>query len=130
MSIQAMWSRYLCLLAQNEVPDPVQPGPAKGVQFSLNQEVLLVAGIALAVGALIALWAVFFRKRRSSDPHQRAIQSSPFVSEASPAPREHRHGRRRHRRRRSRGAHGHRNPTLQETGGLPAPRGENELPGA
>jgi hypothetical protein len=92
-------------------------------------ETMLVVGLATVLGLGLFAWAFFFRKRRPSDPHRRVIEAGATAGDGTPASDpspNHRHRRRHHRHRRS--SHTHRNPTLQETGGLPAPRPDDQPP--
>ncbi len=124
-----MWCRLYCLLAQGQTdPADLQPVNPESVSFAMTREMMLILGVALALAAALIGWAFFVRKRRPTDPHLRAIEAGPVTDKNAPAePRRHH---RRHRRHRHHGSHSHRNPSLQETGGLPPLRPEEESPQA
>jgi hypothetical protein len=89
-----------------------------------TREALLIIGVSLIVGLVLFLWAYFkFRKKPGVEfgpgqsPH--AIPSKPEAVSSSSGRRRKRHRRRDHRPR---------NPTLDQTGGLPPPRADGELP--
>ena len=89
-----------------------------------TRDALLVIGVSLVVGLVLFLWAYFkFRKKPG-------IEFGPGKSEHEipdkPEPEPRTPGRRRKRQRRR--DHRPRNPTLHDTGGLPPPRGDGELP--
>ena len=88
------------------------------------REALLVIGVSLVVGLVLFLWAYFkFRKKPGIEfgpgQSEHEIPSRPDPEPSSSGRRRKRHRRREHRPR---------NPTLNETGGLPPPRAEGELP--
>jgi hypothetical protein len=117
-----------CYLAQVGT-QPVTKGLDKGTRWDppISREAALILGLSVALGLALFVWAFFFRKRRSNEPHRRVLEAGPMSEEGAPM-REERshHGHRRHRHRRT--SHTHRNPTLQETGGLPLPRPDDQLP--
>ena len=122
--------KALYLLAQgnalNELPVSREtPSPL------LTPEIKIILGLTLAVAASLVFWAYFIRKRKPTDPHARVIEAGPIGSDPG-SDSSHRHHRRRrghrHRRRRSSSRSLQRNPTLQETGGLPPLRPEDEMP--
>jgi len=92
-------------------------------------ETILILGLVLLLGAAAFAWALFLRKRRPHDSRRRVIEAGSTADDGAPVQGEHRHHRHGQRRRRHRSSrHTHRNPTLQETGGLPAPRPEDQPP--
>ena len=113
----------LVLLAQLETV--FNEKPSKSYSSGLK-EILLIIGVALALSVALFIWAAFWRKRRrkhSSSGHHHGEVQPGGNTEESPGKRR----RRRHRK------HSHpdkrpRNPTLAETGGLPPPRPEHEVP--
>jgi hypothetical protein len=124
----SMHQSLSCFLAQADA-GPVLPEPlhsSSSHQTFVNPEFMLVLGLAAALTAAVFVWALVIRKRRPTDPHVRALEPA----RASASGTDDGHGRHRHRRRRHRsnGSRERRNPTLQETGGLPPPRPEDELP--
>ncbi len=122
-----MHHHVVCFLAQGSSAPllPDAPRASSLHQWLGNPQFLLVAGLVVALTAVLFIWALVIRKRRPTDPHLRALEPGGVSAASSNGG--HRH-RRHRRRRRSDGSREHRNPTLQETGGLPPPRPENELP--
>ena len=96
-----------------------------------THELLLAASIALGLGALLFVVVYFrFRTKRLTTDQQRLTprtSSSGMVSGKDAAEDEPEQRRRRRKRRRRRD-HRPRNPSLEQTGGLPPPRPEGELP--
>jgi len=89
-----------------------------------TREALLIIGVSLIVGLVLFLWAYFkFRKKPGIEfgpgKSEHEIPARPQRESSSPGRR-----RKRHRRREPRP----RNPTLHETGGMPPPRADGELP--
>jgi hypothetical protein len=125
---------FLCYLAQGGATAPPQDLARGGNLFTaLKGETGLILGLAVALGLGLFAWALFVRKRRPSDLHRRVIEPGSTADGGEPAQDKqghHSHRRRRHRHRHRHGSHTHRNPTLQETGGLPAPRADDQLPAA
>jgi hypothetical protein len=122
-----MHDQLICFLAQSDVASALPEAPRSGSLSHVfgNPEFMLVLGLAAALAAAVFVWAVAIRKRRPTDPHLRVLEPGPIRDEGS------KDGHRRHRRRRRRrrdGSRDHRNPTLQETGGLPPPRPDDQLP--
>jgi hypothetical protein len=104
-----------CFLAQGRGTLPNVPPRPNGatLQSWLSPEVLAVLGVIAALALGLFVWAFFIRRRKPTDPGARAIEGGLAPAEdANP----------------SRSPHGHRNPTLQETGGLPPSRPEDEPP--
>lgn len=121
-----MMDRIGWFLAQG-VTTPQIPGAARTTPPLLSRDAAMILAIAGGLALLLFIWAFFLRKRRHPDPHMRVIQDSPIPGPNNSNNHRRRHGRRRHHRRQ----HSHemkRNPTLQETGGLPPPRPESEAP--
>jgi hypothetical protein len=130
-----MHHQIYCFLAQGQAAPALPELPERSMfqQFYANREFMLVLGIAVVATVGLLAWACLIRKRRPSDPHLRALEPGAIkFEEESPSEEHHHHHhrRRRHRRRHRQGSHGHRNPTLQETGGLPPLRQEGEPPQA
>src|SRR5262245_45242253 len=98
--------------------------PSKSYSYGLR-EILIIIGVALAVSAALFIWAAFWRRRRSHrSSHHRHGNAQPGGEPSPPTSK-------RHRRRHRKASHPDkrpRNPTLAETGGLPPPRPENEMP--
>jgi len=111
------------LLAAAGGPNPFEPPPLEyqptrifGVTM---RDALLIVGAALVLGLVLFLWVYLTRKdrRHRSEYGGQALMGSDGSS--------HHHRRRRRRRRHQsedRPEDLRRNPTLQETGGLPPPR--------
>jgi hypothetical protein len=95
------------------------------------REMILALALGVLVGTAIFLWVYFrFRKkqaRRDASDFARLTKTS-RSSGSSDSGSSEGDGEGRRRRRRRRRPHRQRNPTLQETGGLPPPRGEDEPP--
>ena len=99
-----------------------------------TRDVLIGLTIALAVGIGIVLW-IFFRSRMKSNDQDRERLSQIVRSQGRDKPgggkstttitADGRHRRRKRRRRRD---HRPRNPPLSQTGGLPPPRPDDQLP--
>ena len=106
-------------LAQSNVINPFEPPPLEqpiklfGVPV---RDLLLILGALIVLGLILYLWIYLARRdrRRHGTRHGNLV-----LAEA--ADHEH-HGHRRRRKRRSRSNEMPRNPTLNETGGLPPPR--------
>ncbi len=120
----------VCFLAQSDfVKEPPRPTALPQVSRFVP-EAMGILGIAFALAAVLFIWAFFIRKRRHPDPHVRTLQEG-SIFQSSPAKHHshHHHGRRRrHRRHRHGQSDAPRNPTLQETGGLPPVRSEEDFP--
>ena len=91
-----------------------------------TRDALLAIGVSLVVGMVLFLWAYFkFRKKPG-------IEFGPGKSEHEiprpPEPDSESRSSGRRRKRLRRREHRPRNPTLSETGGLPPPRADGELP--
>ncbi len=83
------------------------------------RDLLIILGIALVLVALFFIWAVYIRKRK------RRVSRSLSRELPHPIPRPPRERRRKRRRRWK-----NRNPTLEQTGGLPAEKIEPASPDA
>ena len=124
-------NQLFCFLAQGQTAQPTLPPGHQGttLQSVFTTEVMVVLGIILVLALSLFVWAYFIRKAKPSDPHQRAIEAGPIpTGEPGSSHKHHSHRRRRHRHRRREGSRTQRNPTLQETGGLPPLRPEGEPP--
>jgi len=89
-----------------------------------TRDTLLIIGVSLILGLVFFFWAYFkFRRKPGIEfgPGQ-SDHKIPFRSDSESSSSGRR--RKRHRRR----EHRPRNPTLHETGGLPPPRPDGELP--
>jgi hypothetical protein len=85
---------------------------------------LALTAAFLSVMLIVFAWAVVFRKEaRQSKPHRRRSKAD----EAGSSSDKHSEGRSKRRRRKE---HRPANPTLAETGGLPAPRRGSQPPGS
>jgi cytoskeletal protein RodZ len=98
------------------------PTPDSGTQeIRWFDDMALVMGIGLILMLALALWVKFFRKSSETRVREKdAFRSVPDGSSLSNENSETE--RRRKKRRRRRRDHRPRNPTLAETGGLPAPK--------
>ena len=101
-----------------------------GERFS-SQDVLMALTIAMAVGFIIVLWVyLHYRKKRDRQDKERLgrkiISSAPRAESDSTD--SNSGDRRRIRKRRRRRDHRPRNPSLQQTGGLPPHRSDDEPP--
>ena len=106
-----------------------------------TRDLLIGLTIALAVGAGIVLW-MYFRSRMKSNDQDRERISQMTRGQGSSKRRDKKTGEsekkstttvtedslRRRRKRRRRRDHRARNPSLSETGGLPPPRPDDQLP--
>jgi len=89
-----------------------------------TRDMLLALVIGLLVGGLLFIW-VYLRHRKKVDK-ERSKEFSRFKPSSGGSSSTSEGGQRRRRRRRR--PHRPRNPSLQQTGGLPAPRPDDELP--
>lgn len=109
------------LLAQT-IFDPLLPGKESAPSYF--RDLWFVFGAIALVAAAVFIWAYFFRKRRSttsrSGHHSRLLEGALLEAPS----RERVRKRRRHRIR----EHRPRNPSLNETGGLPPARKEGDAP--
>ena len=98
------------------------PTPDSGTQeIRWFDDMALVMGIGLILMLALALWVKFFRKSSERKVSEKDVfRSVPDGSSLSNENSETE--RRRKKRRRRRRDHRPRNPTLAETGGLPAPK--------
>jgi hypothetical protein len=92
-----------------------------------TRDALTAISISAAVGIMLFIWAYFrYRKKEgvkaSRDEAKREREPVQTLSDGGEP--ERRRKRKRHRRR----EHRPRNPSLQQTGGLPPPRPEDQLP--
>ena len=96
----------------------------------MSNEHTLLLGVIFAVVAGLFVWAFVFRKRRPSSGHRDVLEPGSTTDDGKPVaqPRQHHRHRRQHRRRHRRSWHNHSNPSLQETGGLPPQRPEDQAP--
>src|ERR1044071_1641233 len=123
---------YRSLLAQIDGLNPLNPTAPVGKSTGLVIfNLLTILGIGLVLGLLLLVWARYYvrnKKRHHHHHHDRRSDPAPSSAPAAggePAEGEPgRHPRQRHRRRRRRRDHRPRNPTLGETGGLPAAKTE------
>ena len=119
---------FKCYLAQGGGAPPLGELSRSGkLKSPLGTETMMILGLGLGLGLALFAWAFFFRKRRPNDPHRQVIEAGSMKNDGAPAQGGH-HGHRRHRHRRRQSSHSHRNPTLQETGGLPPLRPEDQAP--
>ncbi len=108
---------------------PIEPQDALAPWSSMSpamRETLILVGAMAFIALLIALWAVFLRKRgrrRHHHPHRHHHSQT----ERGPAPEAVPENRRRKWRRKRRRDHRPRNPTLAETGGLPPVRAQEPI---
>lgn len=118
--------RLLAALASDGGLGPQVPGSSQDLLILL----IACAGLGLVILLVATLW--FKGRKNHRHHHRRDRETAPrntVESTASEEPGEdgeadaHSHGRRRRRR-----AHRSRNPTLAETGGLPPPRPEGQVP--
>ena len=93
-----------------------------------GQDTLVAISIGVGIGALLFFWAYLrFRKKpevvtRSND----SPRETPVIREdETSAPSDRRRTRKKRRRRRD---HRPRNPSLEQTGGLPPPRPDDDIP--
>ena len=92
-----------------------------------GQDTLVAISIGVGIGVLLFVWAYLrFRKKpevvtRSDSPREAPVTSDDETDAKS----DRRRTRKKRRRRRD---HRPRNPSLQQTGGLPPPRPDDDLP--
>jgi hypothetical protein len=116
----------LALLLHMAASDPLTERlerTSKGTGLS-NRDILLASLVGFILASFLFVWVyLHFRKRRQkSEARDFARLTSPSSGSRSDSS----DGRQRKRRRRR--AHRPRNPSLQQTGGLPPPRAEDEAP--
>jgi hypothetical protein len=107
--------------AINQGITPRAPEPEH--RFTAN-DMLIVITAALAVGLLLVIWAVFFRKKTEEKYEYPQVTKRKETQDEPSGDGE----RRRRRKRRRVRDHRPRNPTLHQTGGLPPPRSEDQPP--
>ena len=122
-----MYHQFICFLAQGNAGRTLPESPPRTSlqQFLGSPEFLLVVGLVAALTAALFVWAFAVRRRRPTDPHLRVLEPGRVADSGSSEKRGHHRHR---RRRRHDGTRERRNPTLQEAGGLPPLRPEDELP--
>jgi hypothetical protein len=127
-----MHLKTYCYLAQGGGTGPTVNELTGGARIKspFHTETVLILGLAVLVGLSFFAWAFFFRKRRPADPHRQVIEAGSTDDQGEPTKgdRHHHHGHRRRHHRHRHTSHTHRNPTLQETGGLPPLRPEDQPP--
>lgn len=121
-----MTEHIICLLAQATTAPITTPGVSR--EPVLSRDIMLILGVAGLIAFTVVIWAFFIRRRRHPDPHVRVLDSRPIPVSMDDSDSDHHHKRRRRKRRRLRSSELPRNPTLQQTGGLPPLRPEGELP--
>jgi hypothetical protein len=119
-------SSIVIVLAQLNALEEFAPAKALGKTGGmLIRDILLIVGAILVLSVILIAWARSPARRSRHRRHgSRAETSSSRSPVNSSGSREHRH----HRRRRQRRDHRGRNPTLEETGGLPPLRNESSAP--
>lgn len=105
----------------NDLPDFSRG--SRIVANDLTIVILLIGGLVLAIIA----WAVFIRGPRK---HPEEVNRQPLAANPDPYVTVTEDGRERHKKKRRvrRRDHRQRNPTLDQTGGLPPPRDPHESP--
>jgi hypothetical protein len=102
---------------------------ASGASNLNARELLLIASAGLAVALLVIIWASIFRRRRRDHGEPQPKRHKPVHKPAHTSHEGMEAGDRvKVRKRMRRRDHRPRNPTLQETGGLPPPRTEEQPP--
>ncbi|HWN97055.1 MAG TPA: hypothetical protein VNT99_18640 [Methylomirabilota bacterium] len=102
---------------------------AQGGRFD-TRDALMAISISVAIGVLLFVWA-YFRYRKKEDGTRDDRKQRHMVSKqetVEPGSEGDEPERRRRRKRRRRRDHRPRNPSLQQTGGLPPTRPDDELP--
>ena len=116
-------TEYFALLAQLDGLNPLNPtAPVSRNTGLVVKDFLVIIATGLALGLLLLFWARYYvRKTRRRHHHERQPLAHSVSTGSDPGDEEpHHHSRRRRRRR----EHRPRNPTLAETGGMPATRTE------
>jgi FtsZ-interacting cell division protein ZipA len=116
-----MSSIFVCL-AQLSALEELAPANALGKTGGmLARDIFLIVGALVVLSLILVFWAKSVTQRKRHRRHtSRSGSGSSESREPAAVTREHRH----HRRRRSRRDHRARNPTLEQTGGLPPMRDE------
>ena len=101
------------------------PEHAPGARLVASDMSLILGSIVLLVGALL-FWVIFIRGPKK---HPEVANRKPLEAKPDPNVTLTEDGRERHRkkRRERRRDHRQRNPTLDQTGGLPPPRDPREI---
>ena len=94
-----------------------------GQRFN-NTDILIILTAAVAVAVAIVIWLVFFRKSEPEEYEYPEPKPAQAARDEAVEPGE----RRRRRKRRRVRDHRPRNPTLDQTGGLPPPRPDDQAP--
>jgi hypothetical protein len=105
------------------VPLPLEPKGTPGHGFNTS-DAFIVAGAAIGVALVLVVWLAFFRKKTEPE-HKYPVPSKKHSSSEEPVQTTERRRRRKRRRVRE---HRPRNPTLDQTGGLPPPRPQDQPP--
>ena len=114
------------LLAAAEVFDRQVKEATQSGRFD-TRDALMAISISVAVGVLLFAWA-YFRYRKKEGVEQRASEPRKEHDRDDAGENADESGRRRRRKRRRKRDHRPRNPSLQQTGGLPPPRPDDQLP--
>ena len=136
MNFTAALSVFLFASSGAELPLPTKvPGMARDTLIVL----IAASAVGLVLLGVLTLWVKTRRSRRHHHRHHRQSHSRSESKPTAPPPTEPdlaetgadpdtEPGTPRHRRRKRRREHRPRNPTLAETGGLPPPRPEGQVP--
>ncbi len=122
--------RLTSLLAQAGGRLPALQDQMTKTDTASLKAILRVVGLGLlGVAVLFAVAYLLWRRHARRHAHRGEILDTAAPEPgASQGHHHHHHHRHRHRRRHRRHRESRRNPTLQETGGLPPPRPEGEAP--
>ena len=140
MNLTSALSVFLFASSGAELPLPTKvPGMARDTLIVL----IAASAVGLVLLGVLTLWVKTRRSRRHHHRHHRQTHSRSESKPTAPRPAEPdqaetgadpdtgpdtESGTSRHRRRKRRREHRPRNPTLAETGGLPPPRPEGQVP--
>jgi hypothetical protein len=124
-----MWGDIVVFLAAAERFEREVAAVRKGVQFGAH-EIPIALFVGVAIGVVLFGWAYlrFRKKRRKEESERNKVSPSKAIKRAEIDSESGEPERRRRRKRRRRRDHRPRNPTLDKTGGLPAPRPDDDLP--
>ena len=123
--------KTLLILAQAIEGGATLADPASPQYYSIVKSIMVITSSGLILAVILFFSVYFYRTRRTNRP--RPLHSTSSRAEAEPMEPAEETGERvrvRKKRRERIREHRPRNPTLQETGGLPPVRSDNELPRA
>ena len=127
MNIPVLFSLPAVLAAAGKAPNIKDlPDYSRGSRLLAN-DMVIVFGVIILLALTVVVWIVFVRGPRK---HPEVANRKPLGVDSKPEVTVTEDGRERHRKKKRvrRRDHRQRNPTLDQTGGLPPPRDPQETP--